>query len=78
MTPYKINMLLHYYSCLGDWPYLDTMAAQDALKFFLRLGFLTSGAEERLWCITGCGTAYVHKLLATPVFPLGVKDASAS
>ena len=73
MSPFEINLLLHYYAICGDIENFERRLVQETLERFEIIGLVRKTPSEyasRKWELTDCGRAYVNKLCNVPIFPL--------
>ena len=71
MTPFELDILLHYYSLAGDHEVVrnNPPVWKETRGFFLESGLLMNdtGAINCSYCLTDKGHAYIEAILEVPL-----------
>lgn len=67
MTPFQMEMLLHYYYSPEPFPRADTSAGVDALEYFRAENLIKEMPEEGEIRLSDRGLAYVEFLRSLPL-----------
>lgn len=68
MTPHDIMVLMHYETCCGPHPVLDSIFVQMAIKTLLDIGLIQrKGERADVYDTTEKGKTYVKSLCSIPV-----------
>lgn len=67
MTPFQLQLLLHFHSICEPHPQENSIAGNDAIKFFMEKGLITRDEDDKLWVLTECGYHFILMLIKTPL-----------
>lgn len=69
MTPYQINIMLHYHCCVGPWPLYNAPIFEETVNGLVDEGLLQHLHEPQPWCFktTERGKALVQMWCETPL-----------
>lgn len=66
MSPYILQMLLHFYYCLDSFHGSDSRAYSEGLRYLLTLQVIKSIDNHAKYTVTPKGAAWVRTILKTP------------
>ena len=67
MTPYQIELMLHFHCCVEPYEHAGTPAWIEAMDFFKHEGLLQIPVNVDRPLLTDRGRAYIHFLTAMPL-----------